>query len=73
MSQAAEKHEVKADAAEVLAQHLARTTYADLPAVVVKAVKSNILDQIGCILSGTGTSDVLAMASLVKEWGGGHV
>jgi 2-methylcitrate dehydratase PrpD len=70
MSQAAEKHEVKADAAEVLAQHLARTTYADLPPAVVKAVKSNILDQIGCILSGTGTSDVLAMASLVKEWGG---
>lgn len=72
-SQAAEKHEAKAGAAEVIAQHLARTGYSDLPAKVVKAVKANILDQIGCILSGTGTADVKAMASLVKGWGGAPV
>jgi 2-methylcitrate dehydratase PrpD len=58
------------DVAEVLARHLARMRYEDLTPGVIKAVKTNILDQLGCILSGTGTSDVLAMASLVKEWGG---
>jgi 2-methylcitrate dehydratase PrpD len=58
------------DASDVIAQHLVRTTYADLPPAVVSAVKTNVLDQIGCILSGTGTPDVLAIASLVKEWGG---
>jgi 2-methylcitrate dehydratase PrpD len=72
-SQAAEKQEVKADAAEAIARHLARTNYPDLPPAVVKAVKANILDQIGCILSGTGTSDVLGIVSLVKEWGGAPV
>jgi 2-methylcitrate dehydratase PrpD len=60
----------RADVAEVLARHLARFRYEDLPAAVVSAVKTNILDQIGCILSGTGTPDVLAIASLVKGWGG---
>jgi 2-methylcitrate dehydratase PrpD len=70
---AAGKHEVRADAAEVIAQHLARTGFADLPPAVVKAVKSNILDQIGCILSGTGTADVRAIGSLVKEWGGAPI
>ena len=70
---AAGKHEVRADAAEVIAKHLARTGFADLPPTVVKAVKSNILDQIGCILSGTGTADVRAIGSLVKEWGGAPV
>ena len=73
MSQAAEKHDVKPDAAETIARHLARAGYADLPSAVVKAVKANILDQIGCILSGTGTADVLAIAGLVTEWGGAPI
>jgi 2-methylcitrate dehydratase PrpD len=59
-----------ADAAEVLARHVATFCFDALPAEVRKAVKVNILDQIGCILSGTGTEDVLAMTSLVKGWGG---
>ena len=60
----------RADVAEVLARHLAGFRFDALPTEVRKAVKVNILDQIGCILSGTGTSDVLAIASLVKGWGG---
>src|SRR5882724_5017210 len=65
-----EAEKPKADVADVLARHLARVRYEDLPAAVIKAVKMSILDQIGCILSGTGTSDTLAIVSLVKEWAG---
>jgi len=62
--------QAQTDVAGILARHLARMRYEDLPPAVIKAVKANILDQLGCILSGTGTSDVLAIVSLVKEWGG---
>jgi 2-methylcitrate dehydratase PrpD len=74
VSHAAAKQEAKpVDAAEEIAAHLARTRYEDLPPAVTKAVKVNILDQIGCILSGTGTSDVRQIATLVKDWGGAPV
>ena len=58
------------DAAELLGAYLARTTYADLPASVVSAVKISILDMLGCILAGTSAHDVATIASLVREWGG---
>src|SRR3954451_10387016 len=64
------KPDVAQDVAVELARHLARTRYEDLPAAVAQAAKRNILDQLGCILSGTGTPDVLAIVALVKEWAG---
>jgi len=61
------------DAAVAIARHLAALRYEALPGKVVTAVKANILDQFGCILSGTGTADVLPIARLVKGWGGAPV
>jgi 2-methylcitrate dehydratase PrpD len=61
------------DAAVAIARHLVAIRFEDLPAKVVTAVKSNILDQLGCILSGTGTADVLPIAALVKSWGGAPI
>src|SRR5260370_34445150 len=58
------------DAAELIGAYLARTTYADLPASVVSAVKISILDMLGCILAGTSAHDVATIASLVRERGG---
>lgn len=58
------------DAAVDIARHLVAAKYENLPANVLTAVRANILDQLGCILSGTGTADVRAMTSLVKGWGG---
>jgi 2-methylcitrate dehydratase PrpD len=46
-----------ADAAVLIAGHLARTGYVDLPAAVVSAVKISILDTLGCIIAGTSSAD----------------
>ena len=61
MSQAQEQAVVKdqapkVEAAELIAAHFARTTYADLPAPVISAVKISILDMLGCIRAGTSES-----------------
>ena len=62
--------EHKADAAEVLAAHLARTRFPDLPANVVAAAKASILDTIGCILCGTASEEAAAVRALALRWGG---
>ena len=64
---------VSVDAADVFAVHLERTTYADLPAQVLKAAKISILDTLGCIIAGTSSTDVVAMTSMVRAWGGAPV
>ena len=58
------------DAAEIIAGHLARATYDDLPANVVAHTKICILDTLGCIYAGTGTDEVRAITDLVLEQGG---
>jgi 2-methylcitrate dehydratase PrpD len=58
------------DAAEVVAAHLARTTFSDLPGGVAAAVKASILDNLGCILAGTASAEVAAVRSLAFRWGG---
>src|ERR1700722_14422654 len=63
-------HEKPADAAELIAAHLARVSYADLPAAVVSAVKISILDTLGCIIAGTSSADVATISSMVIAWGG---
>jgi 2-methylcitrate dehydratase PrpD len=61
------------DAAEPIAAHLARVSYADLPATVVSAVKISILDTLGCIIAGTSSEDVATIASMVLGWGGAPI
>ena len=58
------------DAAELIARHLARTRYADLPAPVVAAAKAGILDTIGCLLAGTACAEVETITALMQRWGG---
>jgi 2-methylcitrate dehydratase PrpD len=58
------------DAAHAISAYLARMGYADLPDAVVRAVKSCILDQVGCILSGTACTDVVTLKTMAMEWAG---
>jgi 2-methylcitrate dehydratase PrpD len=58
------------DSAVIISEHLARTTYADLPADVVETAKAAIADTIGCIIAGTGGEEFAAVVSLVSKWGG---
>lgn len=56
---------------EPLAAHVARTTYADLPAAVVRAAKIFILDTFSCALAGsTGPSAAETLAA-ARNWGAG--
>jgi 2-methylcitrate dehydratase PrpD len=63
----------QADAADLIAAHLARTSYPDLPAAVVSAVKISILDTLGCIIAGTSSADVATISSMALAWGGAPV
>jgi len=59
-------------AVETLVQHVASTTYGDLPATAIKSAKIFIYDTFACALAGTtgpATSDVLNAAKL---WGRGE-
>jgi 2-methylcitrate dehydratase PrpD len=58
------------DAADPIARHLARTTYEDLPASVVRAAKACILDTLACMFAGSASADVAAILSLVADTGG---
>jgi len=58
------------DSAVIIANHLARTTYDDLPANVVTTVKRAIADSIGCILAGTPGEEAAPLWALVRDWGG---
>lgn len=60
----------KVDASVVIAGHLANTSFLDLPASVVQAVKASILDTLGCMLAGTAGEDLGAIRSWVVEQGG---
>ena len=58
------------DAADIIAAHLARVSYDDLPPPVIAATKAAILDTLGCLLAGTGTGEANAVAALVAERAG---
>lgn len=58
------------DSAEVISAHLARVSYDDLPANVVHAVKTCIVDTLACVLAGTPGEEVAAIQSLVTDWAG---
>src|SRR5688572_14849063 len=58
------------DASIAIAEHLARTRYDDLPAIVVEAAKASILDTIACVFAGTACEDVIAIRKRTHRWGG---
>ncbi|MDQ8728233.1 MmgE/PrpD family protein [Bradyrhizobium sp. LHD-71] len=58
------------DAAEIIAAHLTRASYEELPADVVAHTKICILDTLACIYAGTWTDEVRAVADIVLEQGG---
>ena len=53
-----------------IAAHLARVTFADLPATTIEATKASVLDTLACMLAGSASQDVTAIAGLVETTGG---
>jgi 2-methylcitrate dehydratase PrpD len=58
------------DPALTLAEHVCRTTFADLPDVAIVAAKRDILDTLGAMLGGSVAPGIAELAGLVKHWGG---
>jgi hypothetical protein len=58
------------DPALTPAEHVCRTTFADLPDAAVIAAKRDILDTLGAMLGGSITPGIAELAGLVKHWGG---
>jgi 2-methylcitrate dehydratase PrpD len=59
-----------ADPAIILAEHVCRTTFTDLPSAAVLATKRDILDTFGAALGGSVAPGIAELAGLVKGWGG---
>jgi 2-methylcitrate dehydratase PrpD len=58
------------DAAEKIAEHLAGTTYTDLPDAAVTAAKKVITDLLGVMVAGSSSPESLKTLGLVRSWGG---
>jgi 2-methylcitrate dehydratase PrpD len=58
------------DPALTLAEHVCRTTFADLPERVVVATKHDILDTLGAALGGSVAPGIAELVGLVRRWGG---
>ena len=58
------------DAAWVLAQHVCRTGFADLPASAVRSARRDILDTFGCMLGGSGSPGIGELFAVLGHWGG---
>jgi 2-methylcitrate dehydratase PrpD len=58
------------DPAWVLAQHVGRRGYADLPASAVEAARRDILDTFGCMLGGSGSPGIGELFTVLSRWGG---
>src|ERR671931_2488092 len=58
------------DPALTLAEHVCRTTFADLPDAAIVAAKRDILDTLGAMLGGSVAPGIGELAGLVKRWGG---
>jgi len=59
-----------ADPALTLAEHVCRTTFADLPEAAVTATKRDILDTLGAMLGGSAAPGIAELSRLVRRWGG---
>ena len=60
----------KADLVVDLSHFAANIDTKRLPADVVKAVKTNILDTLSCALAGSSAKAIAEVADLVREWAG---
>lgn len=58
------------DLAADLARFAATIDPALLPEAVSRAVRSNVLDTLGCALAGSSANAIPELASLVREWAG---
>lgn len=58
------------DPSFALAEHVAGTGFADLPASAVTAAKRDILDTFGCMLGGSGAPGIDALCAMLDVWGG---
>ncbi|MFQ5826110.1 MAG: MmgE/PrpD family protein, partial [Dehalococcoidia bacterium] len=55
---------------ELLAQHLARTRYEDLPAEAVRATKEHILHTLATVLAGSDAPGCKTVVDLIEDEGG---
>ena len=58
------------DAAEEIAEHVAGTTYTDLPDAAVMAAKKVITDLFGVTVAGSSSPESMQVLGLVRGWGG---
>jgi 2-methylcitrate dehydratase PrpD len=58
------------DPALTLAEHVCRTTFADLPDAAIVAAKHDILDTLGAALGGSTAPGIAELTRLVMHWGG---
>jgi 2-methylcitrate dehydratase PrpD len=58
------------DPARLLAEHVCRTGYADLPAGAVRSARRDILDTLGCMLGGSGSPGIDELFAVISRWGG---
>src|SRR5438094_4959569 len=58
------------DPAWALAQHVCRTSYADLPASTIECARRDILDTFGCMLGGSCSPGIGELFAVVSRWGG---
>ncbi len=58
------------DPAWPLAQHVCRTSYADLPASAIESARRDILDTFGCMLGGSGSPGIDELFAVISRWGG---
>jgi 2-methylcitrate dehydratase PrpD len=58
------------DSGELIAEHLARVRYDDLPATAVAAARRSIADTLACIIAGTGGEEHAAVVAQVRQWSG---
>lgn len=58
------------DPAWLLAHHVCRTGYADLPASAVASARRDILDTFGCMLGGSSSPGIDELFSVLSRWGG---
>ncbi len=58
------------DPAWLLAQHVCRISYVDLPASAIRSARCDILDTFGCMLGGSGSPGIDELCRVIGRWGG---
>jgi len=58
------------NSSEIIASHLVKTSFSDLPQKAIDRAKVRILDSIGVLIAGAGAAGNEAAINLIKSWGG---